>query len=136
MADGELEGGDRVIEVAVEGGAPLDVEADDEFMEAVPVDGFDLRDPTASIGWGSSNKGIDLVIVEVYVVRVVQVVGYFNVVIYYAQSHGYGYFERERECVFEEREEHFKKVVGFFFHKYFLSFKHFFNLFFLSLPLT
>ena len=90
MTDAELEGGDRVIEVAVEGGAPLDVEADDEFVEAVPVDGFDLRDPTASIGLGFSNKGIDPVIVEVYVVRVVQVVGY--VVVYYAYSHGYGYF--------------------------------------------
>lgn len=37
-ADAELNSGGGVVYVAVEGGAPLDVEADDQFVEDLAVD--------------------------------------------------------------------------------------------------
>lgn len=75
VADAELQGGGGVADVAVEGRAPLDVEADDELVEAVAVEGLDVRDPFRDDLPVDGDGGVDGFSEEVDFVGVVRVVG-------------------------------------------------------------
>ncbi|PON78948.1 hypothetical protein PanWU01x14_014490 [Parasponia andersonii] len=57
--DAELEGGDRVLDVAAEGGAPLDVEADYEVAEVLAVDPLGVADPGGDHGGRVGDQGLD-----------------------------------------------------------------------------
>ncbi|PON44069.1 hypothetical protein TorRG33x02_332030, partial [Trema orientale] len=57
--DAELEGGDGVLDVAAEGGAPLDVEADDEAAEVLAVDPLGVADPGGGHGGRVGDQGLD-----------------------------------------------------------------------------
>jgi hypothetical protein len=59
-ADAELQHGDRVMVRAV-AGAPLDVDADDELVEAADVHGADLAEPDLHGLAGGRDGGADLV---------------------------------------------------------------------------
>lgn len=87
-ADAELEGGDRILVVPIESGAPLDVEADDEVLEAALVDSLGVGEPVGDHGRIVSDEGVDAIGVEVYIVEVVGIDGEF--VIHYADLHGLG----------------------------------------------
>lgn len=70
----ELQSGDRVL-VAVEAGAPLDVEADDHAVGAALVDLVGFGEPSVDHGRGLGDESMDIVRVERHIVEVVRVVG-------------------------------------------------------------
>ncbi|GMN53300.1 hypothetical protein TIFTF001_022432 [Ficus carica] len=72
-ADAELEDGDGVLVVAAEAGSPLDVEADDEAVEAVAVDLLDVGDPGGDLGGAVGDEGPHGLKVDDDVVEVVGV---------------------------------------------------------------
>ncbi|BAS74239.1 Os01g0737550, partial [Oryza sativa Japonica Group] len=63
-ADADLEHGDGARPVIVGGGAPLDVEPDDEVVEAAAVDAEDLVQPIVDVIAGVSHRRVDVVLVE------------------------------------------------------------------------
>ncbi|KAL6997689.1 hypothetical protein U1Q18_007815 [Sarracenia purpurea var. burkii] len=72
----KLQGGDWIIAAGVVVRAPLDVEADDEAVEAAAVEALDVGDPRVDEGGGVSDEGLDPVVEEVDIVKVVRSVGY------------------------------------------------------------
>lgn len=71
----ELQGGDRVVEVAAEGGAPLNVETDDEAVEPAAVDLLDFGEPAVGHERRIGDQGLNLVAIEENVVVVMAEVG-------------------------------------------------------------
>ncbi|KAL6997692.1 hypothetical protein U1Q18_007818 [Sarracenia purpurea var. burkii] len=82
-ADAELQGGDWIIAVTAVVRAPLDVETDDEAVDAAAVD---VGDPRVDESGGVSDEGLDSVVEEVDIVKVVRSVGY--VVVDNGGTHG------------------------------------------------
>lgn len=70
-----MQSSDGVLHVAIEAGAPLDIEADDEMVDAAAMDTVDIGDPRVNHGRGVSEEGVDIVGVQRHVVEVVGVVG-------------------------------------------------------------
>lgn len=73
VADAELESGDGVLVVAPEGGAPFNIEADNETVEAAAVNTFDLGDPGGDLGGADRDQGLHGLAVNDHVVHVVGV---------------------------------------------------------------